>query len=84
MHVLAEHKPGSIELTFEDDGTPFNPLAAPPPDSFTSPETAKIGGLGIHLVAGLSSAVRYEQCSGTARAGEIFNPSNRLVISVAT
>ena len=38
IHVRVEQKPGAIELTFEDDSTPFNPLesrstASPSPPS---------------------------------------------------
>jgi len=47
IHVLVEQKPGTIELTFEDDGIPFNPLEEPSPEMFSTLETARIGGLGV-------------------------------------
>src|SRR5262245_16460021 len=45
IHVRVQPRPGQVELTFEDDGRPFNPLEAAPGEPFTSIETARIGGL---------------------------------------
>jgi anti-sigma regulatory factor (Ser/Thr protein kinase) len=70
-----------VELTFEDDGRPFNPLEAAPSQPPTSIETAKIGGLGIPLVARLSASLRYER---PATGSEGFTPTNRLVVAIAT
>lgn len=82
IHVLVEQKAGIIRLTFEDDGTPFNPLEAEPPKPFSSLENAKIGGLGVSLVTKLSADLRYERLTPhTNLAG--FAPCNRVVVSVA-
>ncbi|MEO6379693.1 MAG: ATP-binding protein, partial [Caulobacteraceae bacterium] len=80
IHVRATASPGLVELTFEDDGTPFNPLLAPPPAPYTTLETARIGGRGIPLVTSLSSSVRYV----TPVPDGAFKPTNRLVLTVST
>src|SRR5262245_60076897 len=41
---------GEVALTFEDDGRPFDPRTAPPPDLDRSLMDASIGGRGIFLV----------------------------------
>ena len=82
IHVRVARQPGLVEFTFEDDGIPFNPLEAAPSKPFTSIETAKVGGLGIPLVAKLSARLRYERLTPEAgRAG--FSPCNRLVVCMA-
>jgi anti-sigma regulatory factor (Ser/Thr protein kinase) len=72
-----------IEFTFEDDGTPFNPLSASAPSAFTSVENAKAGGLGISLVAKFSSKLRYERPAKHIGDND-FTPRNRLVVAIAT
>jgi anti-sigma regulatory factor (Ser/Thr protein kinase) len=86
IHVLVDPKPQAIEFTFEDDGTPFNPLEASPPEPFSSIEAARIGGLGIHLVASLSAELRYERLTPSASQSPdgCFTPRNRIVVCVAT
>src|ERR1700743_1726346 len=74
IHVRVERKAGAVELVFEDDGEPFNPLDAAMPEAFTDIESARIGGLGIPLIVKLSSALRYERLTGESAAG--FCPSN--------
>jgi serine/threonine-protein kinase RsbW len=39
-----------LTIEVEDDGRPFNPLDAPPPDLSLSIEERPLGGLGIHIV----------------------------------
>ena len=82
IHVEVERKAGAIQLTFEDDGKPFNPLEAEPPEPFISLEEAKVGGLGISLVAKLSSDLRYERLE-THRDAAGFAPCNRIIVGVA-
>jgi anti-sigma regulatory factor (Ser/Thr protein kinase) len=50
---------GEVTLELTDDGRPFDPLAAPPPD-LSDPERPA-GGLGIHLALSLVDAARYER-----------------------
>jgi serine/threonine-protein kinase RsbW len=80
-------RPGAIELAFEDDGLPFNPLEVPVPEPFTSLEDAKLGGLGIPLILKLSTNVHYERIPpGAAHQmidGRPFEPCNRVKVSIA-
>jgi anti-sigma regulatory factor (Ser/Thr protein kinase) len=84
IHVLVEQKLGTIELTFEDDGTPFNPLEEPSPEMFSTLETARIGGLGVSLVVKLSADMRYERLEPAPRHADpaTFMPRNRTVVCV--
>lgn len=63
-----------VSLEIQDDGRPFNPLAAalaPPPANL---EEAPIGGLGIRLIRGMAAGCEYRRQDGmnvltiTARA----------------
>jgi anti-sigma regulatory factor (Ser/Thr protein kinase) len=83
IHVRVEPRPGLVEFTFEDDGWPFNPMEAAPSEPPTSIETAKVGGLGIPLVAKLSTHLNYERLAPhDGQRG--FAPRNRLVVAIAT
>jgi serine/threonine-protein kinase RsbW len=55
LHIDATH----LIIEFIDDGDPFDPLAAPPPDLEAPLEERDIGGLGIHIVRALADEVRY-------------------------
>jgi serine/threonine-protein kinase RsbW len=77
LSAVSDH----VELTFEDDGRPFNPLDQPPPQKFKDLETATIGGLGIPLIRKMSTSVRYEVPAQAADAD--FRPTNRVVVTVA-
>ena len=59
-------------LEVEDDGSPFDPLAVPPPEAVDRLEDVRIGGLGIHLIRRFASRMRY------AREGE----RNRLTMVI--
>jgi anti-sigma regulatory factor (Ser/Thr protein kinase) len=88
IHIRIDPGPERIELIFEDDGRPFNPLDAAPPEAFTSIETARIGGLGLHLVTKLAASVGYERLDPAAARldadGSRFAPVNRTLVSVST
>lgn len=60
MLELAPHGNGA-SLVISDPGHPFDPLA------FRHKEQPEIGGHGITLVKGLSTAVRYERCGDRNR-----------------
>ena len=68
--ALSMSEPGSVSIVFEDSGPAFDPLAhgvqqpAAPDDAF---DARPVGGLGIHLVAQLSSARRYAREDGRNR-----------------
>ena len=52
-------EPRRVVVTVEDDGRPFNPNDAPPPQLQESLEARRVGGLGIHLVKKLSRELTY-------------------------
>ena len=66
---------GAVEVTYEDAGPAFDPLAAAPaPPDFSRGLTDQLpGGLGLALVRGLTAAAHY------ARVGD----RNRLTLTVA-
>ena len=53
-----------ISVSFEDTGTPFNPLAKEDPDVTLSAAERKIGGLGIFMVKKSMDNVHYERKDG--------------------
>ena len=80
IRVRVTAKTDVIDLIFEDDGTPFNPLLVAAPAPYTDLQTARIGGRGIPLVTVLSSSMRYE----TPERDGAFKPTNRLVLTMST
>ena len=66
----ASDRSTSIALTVEADrvageigdwGKAFDPRGAPPPDMTTPIEDRQVGGLGIHLVRALTTALDYHR-----------------------
>lgn len=55
---------GRLELEFRDDGRPFDPLSAPPPDLDADINDRPIGGLGVHLVRQLAEELEYRREDG--------------------
>ncbi|MBO2517524.1 MAG: ATP-binding protein [Clostridiales bacterium] len=53
-----------IIMTFEDSGSPFDPISQKSPDLDADADDRKIGGLGIYMVKKLASDVRYEYRNG--------------------
>lgn len=53
-----------LRLVLEDDGKPFNPLDAPPPDLDAQVEDRRVGGLGIHFVRQVMDSVTYRRDAG--------------------
>lgn len=47
-------------VEIEDDGCEFNPLDAPEPDTASSLEERRIGGLGIHLIRNAMDDIQYK------------------------
>ena len=50
-----------MTIVVEDDGKPFNPLDAPPPNLDLPIDERPIGGLGIFLMKSLTSAMDYRR-----------------------
>jgi serine/threonine-protein kinase RsbW len=68
--VRLAYQPGEISAEVHDDGKPFDPGLAGPPDLSGTVQTRKVGGVGIHFVKQLMDEVVY------ARVGN----KNRLLI----
>jgi serine/threonine-protein kinase RsbW len=64
IKVRLSAQPGEVRAEVEDDGQPFNPLAAPEPDTAQPLEKRTIGGLGIHLVRTLMDGLEYQRQEG--------------------
>ena len=50
VEVTFTESPAAVNITFIDEGIPYNPLAKADPDVTLSAEEREIGGLGIFLV----------------------------------
>ena len=55
---------GGLEIRLVDEGPPFNPLEAPGPEVVTDVASQKIGGMGIHLIRGLTDELSYRRDGG--------------------
>ena len=55
---------GTAEITFRDNGVPFDPLKKQDPDITKSAEEREIGGLGIYLVKKSMDDVQYRYENG--------------------
>ena len=56
--------PLTVEVTFIDNGKPYDPLAKEDPDTTLSLEDREIGGMGILIVKKSMDAVSYEYKDG--------------------
>ena len=59
-----EQETRTVVFTFQDGGTPFDPLAMDEPDTTLKARERKIGGLGIFLVKKMMDEVRYAYRDG--------------------
>ena len=57
MHLSQQDDLVSMEIS--DDGIPYDPLTAPPPDLESELDDRPIGGLGVFLVRELMDSVEY-------------------------
>jgi phosphoserine phosphatase RsbU/P len=64
IEVDGEVRDECVVLTITDDGIPFNPLTAAPPDLSLLLHEREIGGLGIHLVRSMFDEVTYHRNVG--------------------
>ena len=56
--------PLAVEITFVDNGVPYDPLAKADPDITQSVEERRIGGMGIFIVKKSMDSVNYEYKDG--------------------
>lgn len=64
IHVALSLDGGVLTMRVEDDGKPFDPLDAPPPDFDLPLEDRPVGGLGIHIVRSIMDTVEHRRDSG--------------------
>lgn len=64
VKVNVVEDPLSVEITFVDNGKPYDPLAKADPDTTQSIEDREIGGMGILIVKKSMDAVDYEYKDG--------------------
>ncbi len=64
VRIEADTAENEILITFEDSGTPYDPLKKPDPDVNVPVEKRQIGGLGVFLVKKISDKVFYEYKDG--------------------
>jgi serine/threonine-protein kinase RsbW len=72
LHLRATDE--AIEAVIEDDGAPFDPLAAAPADTEATLDEREIGGLGIHFARKMARTLRYQRVAGRNRVTAIFDP----------
>ena len=53
-----------LTVVIADDGVPFDPLSVETPDTETSLQDRKIGGLGVALVRSVVDSVTYQRQIG--------------------
>lgn len=64
IQVTMHEEPLSVEITFIDNGVPYDPLAKADPDTTLSAKERKKGGLGIFMVKNSMDNVSYEYKDG--------------------
>jgi anti-sigma regulatory factor (Ser/Thr protein kinase) len=62
--VRLSRQADQIVVRLEDDGLPFDPSQAAPPDLDCTLEERPEGGLGIYLTRQIMDAISYERCAG--------------------
>jgi anti-sigma regulatory factor (Ser/Thr protein kinase) len=62
VNVDDEHK--FVDITFIDNGVPYDPLAKDDPDIALSAEEREVGGLGIYMVKKSMDYMKYEYTDG--------------------
>ena len=64
IHLDIKQDPKSCQVTFQDRGVPYNPLAKADPDITLSAEERDIGGLGIYMVKKSMDEMSYRYSDG--------------------
>jgi anti-sigma regulatory factor (Ser/Thr protein kinase) len=65
--VTLRRRGDGLDLEIIDSGRPFDVTAAPPSELPQSLETAKVGGLGLHLVRSYAEDISYRHDGGRNR-----------------
>ena len=64
VEVRLSRDPRGAAVSVSDDGTPFDPLSVPPPDTTLPVADRPIGGLGLLLVRKTMDSVAYRRAHG--------------------
>lgn len=64
VQVEVTEAPAAVEITFIDQGIPYNPLAKEDPDVTLSAEERRIGGLGIYMTKKVMDDISYANKNG--------------------
>lgn len=64
VSVDTNGKPMKVQLTFVDEGVPYDPLSKEDPDITLDAEEREIGGLGIYMVKKTMDDFQYEYKDG--------------------
>jgi anti-sigma regulatory factor (Ser/Thr protein kinase) len=64
ISVSISGDPAVCDISFDDTGIPYDPLAKPDPDVTLPAELRKIGGLGIYMVKKSMDDMKYEYRDG--------------------
>ena len=59
IEIILSLTGGELMIDFSDDGQPFDPLTAAPPDLDQPLEKRKVGGLGLRILRSLADDARY-------------------------
>ena len=59
VEIAFSCKDGIAQITFADNGVPYDPLKKDDPDLTLSPEEMQIGGLGIFIAKNNMDAISY-------------------------
>ena len=71
----------ALHVRVSDNGVPFDPLAAAPPDTSASLEDRQIGGFGLELVRSLPDEVAYARKDGRNILTAVFYLSRAEAVS---
>ncbi|MBV8739959.1 MAG: ATP-binding protein [Alphaproteobacteria bacterium] len=59
VEIVLALEDGKLRIELIDDGRPFDPLSAPPPNLDVPPAQRPVGGLGIHIIRNLVGEAHY-------------------------
>ena len=67
LTIEVQVHPDRIEFALEDEAPTFDPRTAPAPDRPQSLEAAQVGGLGLSMVASMTSRLEHDRLDGGNR-----------------
>jgi serine/threonine-protein kinase RsbW len=64
IEIVLALEDGKLRIELIDDGRPFDPLSAAPPNLDLPPAQRPVGGLGIHIIRNLVDEAHYARKGG--------------------